>query len=301
MSGSYNDDVNCFYQVAVCQGIRKAAERLDMAPSAVSRQIAKLERELQIKLFDRNSRSMTLTPAGQIYMQYVEGILQGKRLALQELDALKGLRTGHVRIRSIEGYAAELVASSVVTFRQSHPGITFDLSIDGSDEIIAAIETGQADIGLALSPRLSDSVECAIRIAAPLCAVVWPGHPLAGRSAVALAELQAYPMALPAPDTGIRHLLDTVSRMEKLVLAPAFVTSSIAATKSFVRQGGGVAILLGVSLHAEPGDAVIGIPLSDPLLNLTSLDICVLGRRRLAPAVNAYLKHLRTLAETRAS
>ncbi|VCU68070.1 HTH-type transcriptional regulator CynR [Pigmentiphaga humi] len=297
----HSDEQECFYQVALCRGLRKASERLDLAPSVVRRHIGRLEAELQIKLFDRNSRSMTLTPAGEIYLNYVEGLREGKRLVLEELDALKGLRTGHVRLRSIEGYAAELAAATIGEFRQQYPGITFELAMDGSDEILAAIETGQADIGIALSPRASHGVECAARIAAPLCAVVWPGHPLAGRASVALAELLDYPMALPATDTGVRHLIDAVARIEKLHLAPVLVTSSIAAMQTFVCGHGGVAILLSVSLrqHQAAGQ-LVGIPLSDPLLGRTTIDVCVLGRRRLAPAVNAYLRHLRAHLDGRA-
>ncbi len=293
----HNDELDCFYQVAVCKGIRKASERLDLAPSAVSRQIARLEAQLQIKLFDRNSRSMTLTPAGEIYMNYVEGIRQGEKLVLEELDALKGLRTGHVRIRSIEGFATELVAASIVAMQSQYPGVTFELAIDGSDEIMAAIAAGHTDVGLALSPRPANGVDTAFRIDAPLCAVVWPGHPLAQRQSVSLADLTAYPMALPSPATGIRHLLDAVCRVEKLNLAPAFVTSSIAAMKTFVRHHGGVAILLSVSLQRDiDAGAVVAIPLAHPLLERTTVEVCVLGRRRLSPAVSTYLRCLRTQA-----
>lgn len=294
----HSDELDCFYQVACCGGIRKASERLGLAPSVVSRQIARLEAALQIKLFDRNSRSMTLTPAGEIYLNYVESIRQGKQLVLEELDALKGLRKGHVRLRTIEGYAAELAATSIVGFRRKYSGITFELAMDGSDEIMAAIEAGHTDIGIALSPRAARGVECALRIPAPLCAVVWAGHPLAERESVSLAELNAYPMVLPAPDTGIRHLLDTVARVEKLELSPALVTSSISVMQAFVRGKGGVAILLSVSLHQScEGEPVVGIPLSDPLLGRTTMDVCVLGRRRLTPAVSAYLRHLRAHVE----
>jgi len=284
----HSDELDCFYQVALCGGIRKASERLDLAPSVVSRQVGRLESELQIKLFDRNSRNMTLTPAGQVYLNYVESLRQNRKLVLEELDALKGLRTGHVKLRTIEGYAAELAASTIATFRRQYPGITFELAMDGSDQIMAAIEAGRG--GIRIAPRLP----------APLCAVVWPGHPLAGRSTVSMAELLAYPLALPPPDTGIRHLLDAVARVDKLELAPALVTSSIAAMQAFVRDQGGVAILLGVSLHQQgTGGQVVGVPLSDPLLGRTALEICVLGRRRLTPAVNAYLRHLRAHVEGR--
>ncbi|OVZ63661.1 MULTISPECIES: LysR substrate-binding domain-containing protein [unclassified Pigmentiphaga] len=294
----HSDELDCFYQVALCGGIRKASERLDLAPSVVSRQIGRLESELQIKLFDRNSRNMTLTPAGQVYLNYVESLRQNRKLVLEELDALKGLRTGHVKLRTIEGHAAELAASTIATFRRQYPGITFELAMDGSDQIMAAIEAGRADIGIALSPRAASAVECAVRLPAPLCAVVWPGHPLAGRASVSMAELLAYPLALPPPDTGIRHLLDAVARVDKLELAPALVTSSIAAMQAFVRDQGGVAILLGLSLSRQgPGAQVVGVPLSDPLLGRTALEICVLGRRRLTPAVNAYLRHLRAHVE----
>lgn len=293
------DDISCFYEVAACKGIRKASERLDMAPSAVSRQIARLESELDIKLFDRNSRSMTLTPAGEIYLNYVEGIRLGKQVVLEELDALKGLKTGHVRVHSIEGYAAELVAASVVGFRQRYPGISFELAIDGSDRIIAAVVAGKTDIGLALSPEPVASVECAIRIPAPLVAVMWPGHPLAGHASVSLAELVRHPIVLPPADTGIRHVLDAVCRIEKLRAAPVLVTTSVSAMKTFVVRRGGVAILARVSVLSElEAGVMVAVPLADPLLARTTIDICVLGRRKLSPAVGAYLRHLRGESQT---
>src|SRR6056297_1664758 len=112
-----------FEQVARGGSIRKAAENLNIAESAISRSIAQLEYELDVELFDRASRGMVLTAAGEIYLRYARSALLDKERVKSELDSLKGLQSGQVRISSIEGLIADFVILRIADFRKQYPGI----------------------------------------------------------------------------------------------------------------------------------------------------------------------------------
>jgi len=105
--------------------------------------------------------------------------------------------------------------------------------------------------------------------------------------------------ALPASDFGIRRLIDSICAGERLRVAPAMVTNSIAAMRNYARNQGGITILSHMSIHHEldAGD-LVSIPLSHPILGKTCVDVCVLGRRRLPQAVSAYLQHMRKHVRT---
>ena len=286
-------DLASFYEVAVCKGIRRASERLDIAPSALSKHIKRLEGELGIKLLDRSSRGVVLTPAGEVCLHYAEEVLHGERRMLAELEALKDLRNGHVKLYSTEGQI-EFVTQTVAGFQQRYPGVTFEIVVAGTETTLAAVTSGDADLGLAFTPTPHDAIECALRIQAPLEAVMAPTHELARRKAISLREMMNHRTALPASDFGIRRLIDSICAGERLRVAPAMVTNSIAAMKNYARNQGGITILSHMSIHHEldAGD-LVSIPLSHPILGKTCVDVCVLGRRRLPQAVSAYLQHMR--------
>ncbi len=286
-------DLASFYEVAICKGIRKAYERLGIAPSALSKHVSRLEADLGIKLLDRSSRGMILTPAGEICMHYAEDVLQGQKRVVSELEALKGLRNGHVKLHSTEGQI-DFVTESVASFQHRYPGVTFEIEVASTESTLIAVASGDTDIGLAFTPAPNDTLECALRIAAPLEAVVAPSHALASRKSVTLKELLTHPTVLPASDFGIRRMIDSICVAERLRLAPSVVTNSISAMKSFVRSQGGATILSHMSIHHElESGLLVSVPLSHPLLSKSCIDVCVLGRRRLPQAVSAYLRHLR--------
>lgn len=93
--------------------IRQAARQLNIASSAVNRQILKLEDELGIPLFERLSSGLRLTAAGEIFARHASTVLHDARRAEEELEAQKGLRRGYVRIASVEGLTFDLLPSVI--------------------------------------------------------------------------------------------------------------------------------------------------------------------------------------------
>jgi DNA-binding transcriptional LysR family regulator len=283
-----------FLEIYNAGGVRKAAERLDVSASVLSRRVSALERSLGITLFERKSQGMALTPAGEIYARYVRDSLLEESRLMSELFELQGLKKGSVRVFSPEGYAVDLVTTTIVKFRAAHPGITFQFFTGSSERALVAVQEGTADIGLAFTPGHVAGVESALSISAPLLAVMSPRHPFAEKGRLALADVVSCALALPDERFGIRKLVDTMCRIERLAATPALTTNSVAAMKNFARQGGGLTLLPEMAVeHEIRAGTLAGIPLNNRTFNRTTIELCVLARRRLPLAVHAFLKELK--------
>src|SRR5690606_39005433 len=121
-----------FYEVAITASLRKASERLHIATSAISRKIQLLEEQLGADLFERVPQGMVLTQVGEVYFEHIQHIMQEEERVRSEVDALKGLQRGHVRIISVEGAVADFIVRAFEEFRRSYTGVCSDIKVDGS-------------------------------------------------------------------------------------------------------------------------------------------------------------------------
>ena len=282
-----------FDEVVRAGSIRIAAEKLHIAPSAVSRQIKNLEDELGAHLFERHARGVALTPAGEIYARYVRSALLDQGRVNAEIDDLRGLRRGHIRIHSVEGVVASPVAIALAQFKEKFSGVTLRLTVTGTEDIMRAVRDGDTDIGIAFTSDPDPWVRYEARLHHPLCAIMRPDHPLASKSKLGLAEALQFPYAIPEKNFGIRALIDAQARISKLALKPALVTNSIEAMRGFARTGDGITFLPAITVQreAELGQ-VTAVPLSDREMKKASVDLCVQQDRRLPKAVDEFLRLL---------
>lgn len=282
-----------FQEIVRCGSIRSAADRLFVTPSALSREIAKLEESLGTMLFERHTRGMVLTAAGQIYLDHVRDVLHGFDRMRSELDALQDLRRGHVSLLSVEGYAPDFLAPAIGQFQERYPHLRFTVRITGTHEVVAGIGSGEADIGLAFHLQPTDGIQSVLRLHAPLLAVMAPGHPLANTKSLTLAALTKHRLGVPDTNFGVRKLIDLQSHIANVHLEPALEANSLSVLRGFAREGGGVTVLSGMSIRNEIATGqLIGIPLEDPLLNEGGIDICVLAGRKLPVAAAGFLAYL---------
>ena len=282
--------IRYFDEVVRSGSIRIAAEKLHVAPSAISRQIKNIEDELGAPLFDRHARGVALTPAGEIYARYVRGALLDQGRVHAEIEDLRGLRRGHIRIHSVEGVVASPVTMALSEFREKFGGVTVRLTVSGTEDIMRAVRDGETDVGVAFTSDPDPWVRYEARFHHPLCAVLRPDHPLAGRPRLGLAETLEYPYAIPEKNFGIRALIDAQARTAKFPLKPSLVTNSIEAMRGFARMGHGITFLPAITVRreAELGE-VKAIPLSDREMQKASVDLCVQQDRRLPKAVEEFL------------
>jgi len=283
-----------FREVAAHGSVRHAAERLFVAQSAVSRQVALLEEELGVPLFERHARGMSLTEAGRLLLAYstdMRSRFEELRGMIQEYGSLQ---RGHVDIACVEGVLARFMPEALRIFADECPGISLSVAAMGSHAIAEAIAEHRCDLGIVFgsSPR-ADLLELA-QMSQPLCAVVSPSHPLARQSRCTLAEVAAYQVVLPDRSFGIRQLVDRVSANAKFTLKKTVETNTLAFAQRLVMQSQNRVTFL-------PGDMVlpeieagmlVAVPLSDSVLRKTGVTLVASTTRKLSHVARHLARHL---------
>jgi len=279
-----------FVEVARTGSIRAAAEMVHIAGSAISRQIQLMEDMAGTPLFARHARGMVLTPAGEVYLRYARTVLLESERAQADIEDLKGLRRGHLRLCAIDGIVSGPLSGVIAAFRSAYPGITLHLAAMGTQSVMQTVRDGDADVGMAFHSSPLEGVRIAQRIPDPLCAVVAPGHALAGRRRIGFAEIMGHPLALPERTFGIRKLVDAACHVHGVKPNLVLETNSIEALRGFARAGAGVTLLplLSARRELELG-AVVDIAVDEPTLTSSSTDICVREDRNLSIAISAFL------------
>src|ERR671932_1165098 len=129
-----------------------AAESLAYTQSAVSQQIAALEREAGTRLVERSARGVRLTDAGRALVEHADAILARLADAEAELEAIAGLRGGRLRLASFPSAGATIMPEAIARFRERHPAVELTLEPAEPEPSIAKLRAGEVDIALDITP-----------------------------------------------------------------------------------------------------------------------------------------------------
>lgn len=282
-----------FLEVVRCGSISGASQRLNVAASAVSRQIAKLERELQTPLLERRARGVVPSAAGERLAVHARKAQLASEQVAAELRGLADLRRGQVRLATTEGFSLDFLPEVIVAFRQGYAGIHFSLEVCAPAAVTRRVQEGDADLGLTFSLRPEPDISVDAALSGAIEAVVAPEHPLAGRTGLTLADLQPFPLALPMPDTTVRQLFDICCGVQGLSFEPVLVSNNMQALYRFAALGGGVALSSELSLRSRLREGqLVALPLLDEGLAARRIELQSMAGRELPPAVNAFRQAL---------
>ncbi len=171
----------------------RAARVLDVSQAAVSGRVRALEAELGGPLFVRGGRRVTLTEAGEIFLPYARRALA----VLEEgIDAARAARTGQVgrvAVGAVDSIADGLLVPVVARFRAARPGVLLSVRTGHTPQLLQELADGIVRLGLVTWGYVTGTVEVEVlgRFREPLVAVVAPGHPLARRGALTVADVVA--------------------------------------------------------------------------------------------------------------
>jgi DNA-binding transcriptional LysR family regulator len=284
--------IRYFDEVARQGSIRKAADRLNIAPSAVNRQILKLEGELGALLFERLPRGLRLTSAGEILLETIRRWQQDFTRARSQLEELRGLQRGHVTLAVVEGAIAEFVPNVLARFNEAYPKVSVTVNVFGSESVMQLLQAGTAEIGILFNPPLKPAVRVIEAARFRLGAVVPPGHELTKKRHVRLRDCAAFPAILSDESVSLRGVLDAALAETKVKLAAVAESNSIAVMKALARRSVGVAFQtpIDVLLETSAGDLVY-LPLQDASIAPSRLSVCVAADRHLSPAAALLAGH----------
>jgi DNA-binding transcriptional LysR family regulator len=248
-------------EVAQRGSFSAAAEALSFTQSAVSQQIAALEREAGTVLVQRSARGVRLTEAGEAVVRHTEAILARLAEAESELEAIAGLKGGRLRMASFESAAATLMPPAIASFRQRHPGVELSMSLLEPEESIPQLRSGELDLVVTFwaqgGPLDDDSLHHQHLIDDPMYLVLPRDHPLATKRSLRLADLAGEAWIGGAADCECNRLIYRACAMAGYDPRIAFETDDYQAMQGFVAAGVGVSLIAELGLRSIRDDIVV--------------------------------------------
>ena len=277
-----------FDELVRTNSMRAAAENLNVAATAVSRQIENLEHYFGTPLVERSNRGIRLTAAGRLLADRAGKTLRELEHVHQLIEDLQGLESGKVVLYANGATVANVIAPVLAEFSLRYPKLRFEVAVTSAREAIEALGTGEADIAVTLfAPNIS-GVKLRLRSEILYDVIVNPADPTARSGEITLEQLARMPLALPDRGFAARQAIEDIFAREKVDLDPVFITSSLDMLKELVLRGAAVTLLPALSVHREiEAGTLAAVPVADGEAVRTAVDLCVSPDRQLSLAASA--------------
>lgn len=289
--------LNYLFAAVEAQSIRRAADKLDVEPSVVSRQIQILERELDTVLLNRHGRGVTATEAARLVLNYYRRHLLDEATMMSQLEELKGLQRGDVRIATSEGFIEALIETVLPEFSREYPRIKITLDSLSVSTIVRLVVEERVNIGLAFAPPPNNGIHVFARKRHPLYVIARHDHPIARQDIIAnMQALADLPFCLVPDEFGIGQLTKLAEHSTQIALCRAMETNSLQALRHFVTSGLGLTILPKILVkHELETGTVKAIKIKNASLEAAEGQIIVPKRTIKSKAEEAMLQSLASL------
>jgi DNA-binding transcriptional LysR family regulator len=278
----------------------RAAQRVHLSQPALSRSIQSIEDELEMALFDRTTRDVQITPAGETVLRRAKKVLFEARCLVRDVDLLRNHSIGSVSFGAGPYPAAMLLPAVLDTLAQRHPQLRIDARIDNWKNSLEALYSEELDF-LILDIRGAPTVSEVNVIPLPKHRAGWyvrEGHPLARFATLEAHQLQAFPIiSVPLPDPmrdGLRKWLRYTPGNE---LEFHLVCNDINVLQAYARKTDAL-LLLSTHVFADPARITGLVPLSVPSRSTLWLQFCIvhLAGRTLSPAAEQAIRAVKDAA-----
>ncbi|MDH5599812.1 MAG: LysR family transcriptional regulator [Gammaproteobacteria bacterium] len=237
-------NLQAFVAVAETSSFSMASEQLYLTQPAISKRISALESELDIHLFDRIGRKVTLTEAGNALLSRARTILQQVEDSKRAIQNLSGHIAGKLSIGTSHHIGLHRLPPVLRAFTQTHPEVELDLHFMDSEEACHAIEHGELEMGIVTLPLEPAKVLQTHQVwPDPLDIVVNQSHPLASLKKITVDQLANYSAILPTRGTYTRQIFEHTLRKHKLELKVGLSTNYLETIKMMVSVGLGWSVL----------------------------------------------------------
>lgn len=239
-----------------------AAEALSYTQSAVSQQIAALEREAGTQLVQRGSRGIRMTEAGEALVRHADSILTRLADAEAELEAIAGLRGGRLRLAAFPTVGATLMPLAIATFRERHPDIELNVKQLEPEDSLPMLKAGELDIALTVNqydfgPEIIESIDETQLLEDPMHVVLPPGHPLVSKAKLRLKDLAGEPFINTTASCSCADMVRNSCIQAGFEPAVTFESDDYLAIQGLVAAGVGVALIPTLALTTVRDDVVI--------------------------------------------
>ena len=291
--------IEYFIEVAKLEHVTEASYVLNVAQSAVSRQILKLESELGVNLFTHEGRKVKLTPIGRTFLTYMEQLMRVIDKAQQEINEFLDPEKGTIRIGFPSSLAAQLIPTLISEFRDLYPQVRFQLQHGSYRELIDWVIKGDMDLAIiGPVPQNEEQVHCEILFMENFLALLSVRHPLAGKSSLRLRELENDVFVLFPIGFVLREIV--VQACEENGFKPkiTFEGDDLDAIKGLVAAGLGVTLLPEIALTDNIPQSTVKIPIIEPYVT-RNVGVITPANRELPPTEKLFYHFLKSKEKDR--
>jgi DNA-binding transcriptional LysR family regulator len=269
-----------------------ASARLRISQPALTRTIKRVETALGVRLFERSTRHVQITPAGREFVAVAERLLNDLRLTVRNLREVAEEQRGRLTLSSIMSVASGVLPLLLATYRADRPGIEIQVREGVHGSVLEDVRSGGADLGLSYVDDLPDAIE-GIPLQRETFSVVLPKrHRLASRRSLALTELNDEPMVALPSDSRTRRTIDAAAATAGLSLRQVVTVGQFATLMGCVRAGVGLAVVPTGATAFFLGRDLRAIPVSEPRLS-RRLGLITLREREPSPAAAGFMALVR--------
>lgn len=282
------EDLRIVRAVAAEQNFRRAAEKVSLSPSALSRAVARIEDKLGTRLFERNTRNVELTDQGKEFVRAADNILTNAHHVLGNFQEYLDLRRGRLTIAGLPSVTGGVLPKLIAEFSRQHPNLEVRILDSPNSGVLNAVETGEADVGLAESRFISsDKLTFLPLLEDKFIVIAARGEGIDEDRPYTWEELLNFSHVTMAHGTSVRTIVEATYTQLRREFRPKFEVSHLPTAGALVAQGMGITILPTLTLPIIGAERFVTRELISPVVK-RSIGLFWKTTKTSPPAVKAF-------------
>jgi DNA-binding transcriptional LysR family regulator len=260
-------DLRAFVAVAEFNNFRAAADSIHLSQPALSRRIEKLEAALGVRLFDRTTRSVSLTAVGRDFSHKARRLLDDLEDSLLSMQAVAASQQGEVIIACIPSAVYYFLPKVLRTFHEQYPRTRVRIIDDSANGVLESVARGEADFGINIVGTQEPEIEFQVILKEPFVMACHRDHPLARRKQVSWADLADYDFMTVDKSSGNRLLVDLALGNSNVRPSWCFEARHVSTLLGLVEAGLGVAVVPRLSMPQGEHGTLAQVSLVEPTID----------------------------------
>lgn len=245
------NQLTTFLTLSKLKNFTKTAEELDYAQSSITAQIKQLEKELGVRLFERISKTVTLTSEGLALVPYAARIM-ALSANMKEVVAPAVAMNGSITIGASESLCIYRLPSIIKAYKEKHPNVDIYLKLLKCNQFVPNLTENAVDLAFSIGDRIENgSIQAAKEISEPISILAAPNHPLAVSEHITLRDFEAQAFILTGQGCCYRGAFEKDLMKENIKVKMVLETDSIQAIKQIAMSGLGICVLPDIAVTEE--------------------------------------------------
>ncbi|MBL8704592.1 MAG: LysR family transcriptional regulator [Rhodospirillales bacterium] len=289
--------MQAFLSIAERGSFQRAAAHLNLSQTALSHRIRKFEGDLGVKLLQRTTRHVSLSPAGLALLPKARRIIDDIDASFDELRQFGSARQERIAIGCLPTIANRYLPRLLGAFSADYPDLIVKIYDNSASEIAGLVQSGTVEFGITILSASRPELEVKPLLKEPFVLVCPRAHAFAKQKSVDFAALAGVPLVRISPQAGNRALIDDALGSRRESLNWRYEVQHVATAISMAEAGVGLTIVPRLSMHRSPNPGVVAVPLRNPGI-VRTLGIMVRRGVPLSPPAEALASMLKKQLRT---